>query len=67
MEIPDCSYADLSAPTSTSKERKRALDFEHSDANPNAELKKLKEVWQKLINEYQASLVDYFQATSGPK
>ena len=67
MEIPDCSYADLKEPASTKKGNKRTKDFEHSDDNPNAELKKLKEVWQKIINEYQVGLVEYFQASPAPK
>ena len=67
MEIPDCSYADLYAPPSASKDNKRKLDFDHSEENPNASLKKIKEVWDNLLKEYQTSLVEYLVDASGPK
>ena len=67
MEIPDCTYADLYTPPSASKENKRKLDFDHSEENPNALLKKIKEVWDNLMKEYQASRDDYLEDASGPK
>ena len=67
MEIPDCAYADLKAPSSVKKADKCAIDFEHNDDNPNAELKKMREAWHKIINEYQVELEKYFQASPAPK
>ena len=67
MEIPDCTFADLYTPPSASKENKRKLDFDHSEENPNALLKKIKEVWDIIRKEYQTSLVDYLEGASGSK